>query len=151
MAAHLAYLTCVLFFSTAIPDLIILNAIYFFLHFWMDKMLATRTCKLPPKYDISLNDRANNILGFSILMHIFASIWIFSTLELFPNSISVYDSVTRVKYYYVKPMSFVNRILDPRVSSYLVLFIGTLCTFYMVEPLAIETAKACCFRKPRRG
>jgi len=151
LAQHLAFFTVVLIYCTAIPGLLLFVPFYFFLHFWIDKWLLIRHCKLPPKYETSLNDRANNIVGFALMMHIFSSIWVFTTPEIFPSAVKVYDHISKVKYYYVAPMGFIDRILDPRVSTFVLLFFATLFFFYVIEPLLIELVKACCFKKPRRG
>lgn len=42
LGQHLAFLTVVLFYCTAIPDLLIIGFIYFVLHFWLDKLALIR-------------------------------------------------------------------------------------------------------------
>lgn len=147
----MAFVSTILVFSGAIPDLLLLLPLYFFCHFWLDKYLILRVCKVPPRFDISLNDRANNILGLAILSHIGASMWIFTTPAIFPSRILVYVALTGAKYYYAAPLSIAERFLNPSVSSFLLLFAITVFIFFVVEPVALEIAKACCFKPPRRG
>jgi len=151
LAQHLAYVSSILVFCAAIPDLLLLVPVYFLLHFWLDKWLILRVCRVPPRFDISLNDRANNILGFAILLRIISSIWIFTTPAIFPSRVLVYEALKGAKYYYVEQQSIMDRFLNPSVSSFLLLFAVTLCIFFLVEPVALEIAKACCFKPPRRG
>jgi len=151
MAQHLAFFTVVMIYCTAIPAFLLYLPVYFLIHFWIDKWLLIKHCKIPPKYETSLNDRANNIIAFSLMLHIFCSMWIFTTPEIFPSEVKVYDHISKVKYYYVSPMGFIDRILDPRVSSFVVLFFACLVFFFVIEPLSISLVKACCFKKPRRG
>lgn len=151
LGQHLAYTTSILVFSAAIPDLLLLLPIYFALHFWIDKWLILRLCRVPPRFDISLNDRANNILGFAILVHIVCTVWIFTTPAIFPDKVLVHEASTGARYFYTEPLGITVRFLNPTVSSYLLLFAVTLCVFFLVEPVALEIAKACCFKPPRRG
>lgn len=83
-ASHLAYVTTVLIYSSAIPDLLLSLPLYFILHYWLDKWEILRVCKVPPRYAVSLNDRASNILGFAIGVHLAVNLWVFSVPEIFP-------------------------------------------------------------------
>jgi len=121
------------------------------LHYWLDKWEILRVCQVPPRFQISLNDRANNILGIAILLHIASCIWMFTTPSIFPQRILVFESVRRVKYFYCETLHLIERILNRHVGTFLLCFIVTLAIFFVVEPIALEVAKACCFKKPRRG
>lgn len=90
---HLAFLVRILIFSTAIPDLVFLLPIYFFAHFWIEKWSMLKICKLPPKYDPSLLNTATNIIGVTIFIHILASILVFTTQEIFPDQVLVYNPI----------------------------------------------------------
>lgn len=151
LGQHLAFACTIFVFCAAIPDLLLLLPVYFFFHFWLDKYLILRVCKVPPRFDISLNDRANNILGSAILAHIGASMWVFTTPAIFPSRILVYVASTGAKYYYAESLSIAERFISPSVSSFLLLFAITVFIFFIVEPVALEIAKACCFKPPRRG
>lgn len=67
LGQHLAITFTIFSFSIAIPDLVGFLPIYFFLFYWLDKWEVFRVCRVPPRYDPSLNDRANQILGFIIV------------------------------------------------------------------------------------
>jgi hypothetical protein len=51
----------------------------------------------------------------------------------------------------MKTVSISERFLSPTVSSQLFLIIVTIIVFFFIQPIAKEVAKACCFKKPRRG
>ena len=76
--------------------------IYFFIHYWIDKYLSKfrarvinivlRMYKVPPRYEITLNERAMNILAVGILCHIAMNTWIFTNPEIFPDEIkTIFD------------------------------------------------------------
>ena len=137
-------------YSAAIPSLLGLLPLYFFAHYWLDKWLILRVCRMPPRFHISLNDRANNIFGFAIFMHILADVWFFGTPSIFPREVLTYDAYSGVKYYYAKPIDPGDRFLNPAVSTYRWVLAATIGDF-LVEPVVLEVTKTCCFRKPRRG
>jgi len=151
LAQHLAYISCILVFSPAIPDLLGLLPIYFLAHYWGDKWLILRVCRLPPRFHISLNDRANYIFGFAILAHTLADLWIFSTPEIFPQEVLVLEASSSVAHYYITPLDALDRALNPALRLYLLLLAATVSVFFLGEPIALAVTKACCFRKPRRG
>ena len=84
LAQHLAYTSCVLVYSCAIPDSIVALPFYFVTHYWLDKWMILRVGKVPPRFSILLNDRANSIFGFIVILHILSSMWFFSVPEIFP-------------------------------------------------------------------
>jgi cytochrome b subunit of formate dehydrogenase len=47
--------------------------------------IVLRLCKVPPRFEIGLNNRAMNILGLGIMVHIAMNIWVFSNPEIFPE------------------------------------------------------------------
>mmetsp|Transcript_29496 Transcript_29496/g.44820 ORF Transcript_29496/g.44820 Transcript_29496/m.44820 type:complete len:140 (+) Transcript_29496:2351-2770(+) len=77
--------------------------------------------------------------------------WTLSIPEIFPGRVLVYEAATRVKYYYVEQLSILEHFYNPRVVYHLLLFGSTIAVFFLLEPLAREIAKACCFKPPRRG
>ena len=132
------------------PSLLGLLPIYFFAHYWLDKWLILRVCHVPPRFHISLNDRANNIFGFAIFIHILATVWFFGTPQIFPSEVKTYDAYSGVKYYYVEPITYIDRLTNPDVSTYRWV-LGAVLAAFLVEPVFLEVTKTCCFRKPRRG
>lgn len=151
LGSQLAFVMSVLLWSTALPDLLFLIPIYFTLTFWTSKWQILRICKLPPRYDMVLIETATSLLGLSVLLHIFVSVLTFTAAELFPSQVLVDNPMNKFKYFYVESLSFTVRLLDPRVSSFLLLFLGTIGVFFIVEPLAMTFVRGCCFPKPRRG
>lgn len=107
LAQHLAYVTTVLIYSSAIPDLLLALPIYFLLHYWLDKWEILRICKVPPKFNVSLNGRANNILGIAICLKLIVNLWVFSIPEIFPQRVRVFEANTRVNYFYVDNLSMI--------------------------------------------
>lgn len=97
LGQHLAYTSCVLVFSAALPSLLGLLPLYFFFHYWVDKWLILRVCRMPPRFDVSINDRASNILGFAAILHIICSVLAFATPAIFPAQIYAYDAYSGVK------------------------------------------------------
>jgi hypothetical protein len=43
--------------------------------------------KVPPRYEIALNDRALNILAVGVMCHAAMNIWYFTNPEIFPSQI----------------------------------------------------------------
>lgn len=101
MGHYLSFISCLIFYSISIPDLIAFLPPYLFFNYWVDKLLILRDCKLPPRYDTSLNHMAINILVFAVILRVTAAVWIFSAPEIFPSRIEVYTSHTGIKYYYM--------------------------------------------------
>jgi hypothetical protein len=151
LAQHLAFTSCVLVYSCAIPDSIVALPFYYVTHYWLDKWMILRVGRVPPRFSILLNDRANNIFGFIIILHIVSSMWFFSVPEIFPQEVKTHITENLVTYYYVETLSVSGRLFNPNVSSYLLLLITTIGIFFVIEPVAREVSKVCCFKKPRRG
>lgn len=151
MGLNLALICTVFSYSTAIPDLVALLPLHFFFHYWLDKWEIFKVCKVPLRYNPSLNDLANNILGFAVMVHTAICVWIFTCQTIFPENIKVFQSLHRVQYYYMVELTFLERIFHPSVTVFFLLLIVTFGVFWIVEPLVLEVAKACCFRPPRRG
>jgi hypothetical protein len=49
--------------------------------------LVLRMYKVPPRYEIALNDRALNILAVGVMCHAAMNIWYFTNPEIFPSQI----------------------------------------------------------------
>lgn len=79
------------------------------------------------------------------------SIWVFSSQTIFPERILVYQSLNRVKFYYMQELEVLERIFHPEVGIFLICIIITVGVFTILEPLVVEVAKICCFKRPRRG
>jgi hypothetical protein len=56
--------------------------------------------KVPPRYEIALNDRALNILAIGVMCHAAMNIWIFTNPEIFPSEIETYTNKGKTYYYY---------------------------------------------------
>lgn len=69
-------------FASAIPILYPLGLISIIFTYWIDKILFLRFYKIPPQYDDVLAERAINIVKLGLLMHIIASIYIFSNSDI---------------------------------------------------------------------
>ena len=54
--------------------------------------------KVPPRYEIALNDRALNILAIGVMCHAAMNIWFFTNPEIFPSEIK--SSFDKGKTYY---------------------------------------------------
>ena len=92
MGQHLAYFSIILLYSTAMPSLMLLAPLYLGSHYMIEKWQLLRMCKMPPLYDIELNERAITLFTFSVAMHIVVAIWVFSTPAIFPSRVLVYQS-----------------------------------------------------------
>ena len=144
-------MSTILLYSPAIPDLLLALPFYFFWHYWLDKWQILRICKLPPQLSKAFINRALNIVGVAVLIHIIAAMWFFSVPEIFPVRIMVYEAKSRVKYYFMDNLSIVERFANPNIGVQYILFFSAIGALFVVEPIALEVANACCFRKPRRG
>ena len=116
MASHLAFISTILLYSPAIPDLLLALPFYFFWHYWLDKWQILRICKLPPQLSKAFIDRALNIVGVAVIIHIIAAMWFFSVPEIFPVRIMVYEAKSRVKYYFMDNLSIVERFANPNIG-----------------------------------
>jgi hypothetical protein len=70
-----------------------------------------RLCKIPPRYENSLNQTAMNILGFGVLIHIAVCIWVFTTPEIFPTKIKS-TTINEKTYYYFSDLSLYDRVFS---------------------------------------
>ena len=95
---------------------------------------------MPPQYGKDLIERTLNIVGISIIIHIISAMWFF-----------LFEAKSRVKYYFVDNLSIVERFANPHISLQYILLFSVIGALFIVEPIAVEIANACCFKKPRRG
>mmetsp|Transcript_10713 Transcript_10713/g.17985 ORF Transcript_10713/g.17985 Transcript_10713/m.17985 type:complete len:229 (+) Transcript_10713:1679-2365(+) len=151
LAQNLSFVTSVFMFSAAIPDLLVVLPIYFFFHYWLDKWQISRICKMPHRFGVELNERAVNLLGIGLMLKILASMWILTTPEIFPSEILTSTASNGIKYYYMKLLPTSERFVNSSLSYHTLLLIIMFGVFFIIEPIALEIAKACCFKKPRRG
>ena len=63
----------------------------------------------------------------------------------------VYEANTRVNYFFVDNLSIIQRFANVNTESQLLMLVITFCSLTFLEPITAEIAKACCFKKPRRG
>lgn len=151
LGTHLAYFNIIMLYSTALPTVFLLLPLYLTINYWFDKTMLLRMCKMPPLYAEALMDYAVYLLTFAIMLHLIAAIWILGTPAIFPSRVLVYQSVTKVNYFYVEQLSVLERLINSRTSVLLLLLIILLGLMIFVEPVALRSFRACFFRKPRRG
>ena len=111
-----------------------------------------RIYKVPPRYEISLNNRAVNILGFGLLCHAAMNIWVFTNPEIFPSEVLSY-TVRDTTYYYFKAANFKDRIFSVNGFPYFILLCAGFGAFYLFAPLLQMIAARLCFKdnSKRRG
>lgn len=86
-----------------------------------------------------------------LTLKVIASLWILSTPEIFPSEVKTDLAPNGIAYYYMPDLSLSERFLNLRLKYHSFAFISIIGVFTIVEPIALEIAKACCFKKPRRG
>ena len=92
MGQHLAYISMILLYSSAIPSTMLFFPLYLGAHYWLEKWQMLRMCKVPPLFDVSLNERALYLLTFAVSLHLVVAIWVFTTPAIFPMRVLVYQS-----------------------------------------------------------
>ena len=90
--------------------------------------------KVPPRYEIQLNDRAMNLLAIGILFHIAMNIWIFTNPEIFPSEVKTLESQGDIYYYYTTE-NFKNRIFSANGLPYFILLCSAFASFFLFAPL----------------
>ena len=70
-------------YSAAIPSLYVAGLLICFSMYWSDKILFLRHYKIPPRYGRDLAKRANKIMQFAILLHLFVGVYMLSNPDIF--------------------------------------------------------------------
>lgn len=89
---HLSIISSVFLLSGGIPILMVMLMIYIISHYWIEKYLSKflcklmlivlRKCKVPHNYETELNDRALNIINFSVILHCSVNMFLFSNSDM---------------------------------------------------------------------
>lgn len=75
----------ILMYSTTIPTLYFAGFLLCVVQYWTDKVLFLRFYKTPPKYGISLAQKAIGIIQYAILVHLIMGVYMMSNPEIFPK------------------------------------------------------------------
>ena len=101
--------------------------------------------KVPPRYEIALNDRAMNILAVGILCHIAMNTWLFTNPEIFPSEVKTLTSQGDI-YFYFSAANFKDRIFSANGLPYFILLCASFTSFFILAPVFQRIAYACCFK-----
>ena len=107
--------------------------------------IVLRMYKVPPRYEIALNDRAMNILAIGILCHIAMNTWIFTNPEIFPSEVKTIERQGDI-YYYFSSANFSDRIFSANGLPYFILLCASFTSFFVLAPVFKRVAFVCCFK-----
>eukprot|EP00928_Gymnodinium_smaydae_P001010 TRINITY_DN10378_c0_g2_i1.p1 TRINITY_DN10378_c0_g2~~TRINITY_DN10378_c0_g2_i1.p1 ORF type:complete len:940 (-),score=180.77 TRINITY_DN10378_c0_g2_i1:179-2998(-) len=77
---------CTMLYSSAMPLLTVLAAIYCFILYWSSKALLLKGSRRPPQYDAAMVKQAAQILLFAIPVHLVFAIGAYSDACTFPSN-----------------------------------------------------------------
>ena len=96
--------------------------------------LVFRLCKVPPRYENTLNNVAMNLLGIGVLIHIGFCSWIFSNPEIFPTEIKSLTS-NNITYYYYDPLDTIeDRIFSTNGLPFFILLCAGFAALFIFSP-----------------
>mmetsp|Transcript_32060 Transcript_32060/g.23694 ORF Transcript_32060/g.23694 Transcript_32060/m.23694 type:complete len:162 (+) Transcript_32060:40-525(+) len=144
-AQHVAFVSAALLFSGFIPLLVVLLPFYFFVYYYIDKLLMYRLCKVPPRYENRLNTVALNLLGIGVMLHVCMNIWVFSNQLIFPNEVFSTEPENGVTYYYVEDYSFWERVFSINGLPFFILLCTCFFSLFLCSPVLQSLAFACFF------
>merc|ERR1712196_294041 len=72
-------------YSSGLPILNLVGAVYCFVSFWVDKYALLRYAVHPPQYDEMLVRRALKMLPYAALMHLALGLWLFANQMVFSS------------------------------------------------------------------
>ncbi len=114
----------------SMPVLPIVGAISFYLTYWVDKFLFCNLYRIPPKYSDDMGKTSTSLIGLSILLHVFMSIWILGSGKIFTGkSILTRDTIddTKSKIPTNGSIPFKKFIFQEHIVVLEVILIGFLC------------------------
>lgn len=120
---------CHLYFG-ALPMLLPLITIYFFVQFWLDKLYLTKFAKKPPHYHANIHIAMIRLLPWAPIVHCAFSLWAYSNPEIWPDNheTKVEDGESR---YYAESRSFGERVLNENALPFLILMIILVCVYFI--------------------
>ena len=136
----LAFTFVCFMYSGGVPLLLPVLVIYLILQYWVDKWLFMRYYKIPPKFNLSIHNRAMQIMPYALYLHILMSLWFYTTPELYPVVIvGTSNSYSQVKVY--------DRIFSDNGFVYLLILIIVVVYFLFQETILTLVCRRCCNRK----
>lgn len=87
-AATLSSFYVTIIYGSGMPLLYVCFFIYLFITFLVDKCLTLKYYKIPPKFDLHINNMFINFSGFAILVHFLVSIWIYGNPTWFIDNVN---------------------------------------------------------------
>jgi len=103
---------CVMLFSSGMPILLLIGALYCVLAYWLDKICLLRGSSQPPAYSEKLIIRAMSMMPIAALFHILLSQAMFGHQGLFPSKWS--SLLSFAEWMYDMPLSTYEHIMLQR-------------------------------------
>lgn len=76
-------------YAAAMPLLLLIGALTFYVGYWVDKFLFLRFYRIPPQYGRELSRGVANTIQVALLLHILVSMWAFGQDQLFDTPVDV--------------------------------------------------------------
>lgn len=108
----LGLLTIVFFFVGGMPFLILIFAVYALMYFWIEKVMVLKFYRKPKYLEGTAMRFADYIVVGILIMHIFVSIIMYATDEVFPQDTKYVEGIRRgyfTNYYEPKRINFFKK------------------------------------------
>ncbi|CDW73565.1 trna methyltransferase [Stylonychia lemnae] len=150
------FLGTIFVFSGAYPGLFLMIPIYLGCFYAIEKFLCNiniqyslfivlKCYRIPPKYEITLLQRALNLLLFSLFFHMAFTLWVFSEPLIFPKNV-IELQIKAISYYYVKEMTFYDRVFTQNGFQYFVMICSAVILLSITKYLNIAVKYCLIYR-----
>ena len=125
-------------YSTGMPLLLIIAALFFGLTYFIDKFLFINLYRTPPKYTTDINKLSTTLIKYALLVHVVMALWTMCDSDIFKSNSVGYSKYTGEVFQF-SPNSFQGLVTQqhtiPLLIVFLVIFAGLIFQFVFDEVL----------------